>query len=280
MKKIIALVLAALFAVAVFAGCGGSTTTDSNTDTTPATEKAEEVKTFTVGFDAEFPPYGYKDETTGEYTGFDLELAQAVCDSLGWTLNKQPIDWDSKDNELNAGTIDCIWNGFTINGREDSYTWSVPYVDNSQVVVIKKGSDIKSLDDLSGKVVAVQADSSALEALTGEDATDANKKLCASFAELQQIGNYNDALMNLDAGAVDAVCMDIGVASYNVKKNADKYDVLSDQIATEQYGIGFKKGNTELKDTVEEALLKLVEDGTFMEIAEKYELSDAVCLGK
>ena len=280
MKKIIALVLAALFAVAVFAGCGGSPTTDSNTDTTPATEKAEEVKTFTVGFDAEFPPYGYKDETTGEYTGFDLELAQAVCDSLGWTLNKQPIDWDSKDNELNAGTIDCIWNGFTINGREDSYTWSVPYVDNSQVVVIKKGSDIKSLDDLSGKVVAVQADSSALEALTGEDATDANKKLCASFAELQQIGNYNDALMNLDAGAVDAVCMDIGVASYNVKKNADKYDVLSDQIATEQYGIGFKKGNTELKNTVEEALLKLVEDGTFMEIAEKYELSDAVCLGK
>ena len=279
MKKIIALVLVALFAVAIFAGCGGNTT-ESKTDTTSASEKTEEVKTFTVGFDAEFPPYGYKDETTGEYTGFDLELAQAVCDSLGWTLNKQPIDWDSKDNELNAGTIDCIWNGFTINGREDSYTWSVPYVDNSQVVVVKKDSDIKSLDDLSGKVVAVQADSSALEALTGEDATDANKKLCASFAELQQIGNYNDALMNLDAGAVDAVCMDVGVASYNVNKNADKYEVLSDQIASEQYGIGFKKGNTELKDTVEEALLKLVEDGTFMEIAEKYELSDAVCLGK
>ena len=109
--------------------------------------QVEEKPVFTVGFDAEFPPYGYKD-TNGEYVGFDLDLAQEVCNRRGWTLKKQPIDWDLKDKELNSGSIDCIWNGFTIDGREDEYTWSVPYVDNSQVVVVKKGSAIKALSDL------------------------------------------------------------------------------------------------------------------------------------
>ena len=108
--------------------------------------------TFVVGCDAEFPPYGYKDEA-GEYVGFDLDLAQEVCNRRNWKLVKQPIEWNSKDMELNSGTIDCIWNGFTINGRENDYTWSLPYVDNSQVVVVKKDSNINSLDDLKGKNV-------------------------------------------------------------------------------------------------------------------------------
>ncbi|MBQ4362676.1 MAG: transporter substrate-binding domain-containing protein, partial [Oscillospiraceae bacterium] len=127
--------------------------------------------TFTVGFDSEFPPYGYKDES-GEYVGFDLDLAQEVCSRRGWTLVKQPIDWDSKDMELSTGAIDCIWNGFTIDGREDDYTWSVPYIDNSQVIVVKSDSGITDASGLAGKVVAVQTDSSALAALTGEDATE------------------------------------------------------------------------------------------------------------
>ncbi|MBQ4257363.1 MAG: transporter substrate-binding domain-containing protein, partial [Oscillospiraceae bacterium] len=118
-------------------------------------------RTFTVGFDAEFPPYGYQDES-GEYVGFDLDLAQEVCKRNGWELVKQPIDWDSKDMELSTGAIDCIWNGFTIDGREDAYTWSVPYIDNSQVIVVKEGSGISAAADLAGKTVCVQADSSAL----------------------------------------------------------------------------------------------------------------------
>ena len=93
-------------------------------------ESTSDQKTFTVGFDAEFPPYGYRDEN-GEYVGFDLELAEEVCNRQGWELVKQPIDWDSKDMELDSGAIDCIWNGFTMNGREDEYTWSEPYIDNS-----------------------------------------------------------------------------------------------------------------------------------------------------
>ena len=162
---------------------------------------AAEATTFNVGFDAAYPPYGYMDEN-GEYTGFDLELAQAVCELQGWELIKTPIDWDSKDMELNSGAIDCIWNGFTINGREDDYTWSVPYVDNSQVVVVAESSGIEDLAGLSGKIVGVQAASAALELLSeGGDQAD----LAATFSMLQQYPEYNSAFLELAAGSIDAV---------------------------------------------------------------------------
>ncbi len=233
--------------------------------------------TFTVGFDAEFPPYGYMDDN-GEYTGFDLELAEEVCNRNGWTLVKQPIDWDAKDAELNSGTIDCIWNGFTIQGREDQYTWSVPYVDNSQVFVVKADAGIASQADLAGKHVGVQKDSSALAALEGDSAD-----LAATFAELIQYADYNTGFMDLEAGAIDAIAIDIGVANYQIGQRGDGYTILKDQLASEQYGIGFLKGNDALKDEVESVLMEMVKDGTFMSIAEKYSdfgLVDSVCLGK
>ena len=237
----------------------------------------EDDNTFIVGFDAEFPPYGYKDDN-GEYVGFDLDLAQEVCDRNGWTLKKQPIEWNSKDMELNSGSISCIWNGFTMNGREDDYTWTKPYVDNSQVVVVRKDSGITQLNDLSGKVVAVQADSSALAALTGEDASEENKTLCATFKDLQQVGDYNSAFMNLESGAVNAICMDIGVANYEIESRGDKFMMLEDRLSSEEYGIGFKKGNTELRDKVQATLLDMLADGTFDEIAEKWGLEESICL--
>ena len=207
-------------------------------------------KTLTVGFDAQYPPFGYKDDN-GEYVGFDLDLAQEVCDNLGWELVKKPINWDSKDMELNSGSIDCIWNGFTMNGREDDYTFSDPYVDNSIVVVVAKDSDINKLSDLAGKVVDVQADSSGLAALQGDDATDENKELTASFAELQQVADYNTAFMNLESGAVDAVVLDIGVAKYQMSSKGDAFRMLDEQVSSEQYAIGFKIGNSELRDQVQ-----------------------------
>ena len=237
----------------------------------------EDDNTFIVGFDAEFPPYGYKDDN-GEYVGFDLDLAQEVCDRNGWTLKKQPIEWNSKDMELNSGSISCIWNGFTMNGREDDYTWTKPYVDNSQVVVVRKDSGITQLNDLSGKVVAVQADSSALAALTGEDASEENKALCETFKDLQQVGDYNSAFMNLESGAVNAICMDIGVANYEIESRGDKFMMLEDRLSSEEYGIGFKKGNTELRDKVQATLLDMLADGTFDEIAEKWGLEGSICL--
>ena len=237
----------------------------------------DEAKTFTVGFDAEYPPYGYMGDD-GEYTGFDLELAQAVCDLEGWELVKTPINWDSKDMELDSGSIDCIWNGFTMTGREEDYTWSKPYVDNSQVIVVKKDAGISALSDLAGKTVGVQAASAALQVLQDEEQ---QKALADTFAGLQEFADYNSAFVELQAGAVDAIAMDIGVAKYQIENrdNGEDYEILEEHLNSEKYAIGFKKGNTELCDTVNADLDKLLADGTFDKLAEKYELTDMVCLG-
>lgn len=231
-------------------------------------------KTFTVGFDAEYPPYGYMDDN-GDYTGFDLELAQAVCDMEGWTLEKKPIEWNSKDMELESGAIDCIWNGFTMDGREDDYTWSQPYVDNSQVVVVAENSGISSLTDLAGKTVGVQAASAALTLLQEDQA-----ELADTFAGLQEFADYNSAFVELQAGSVDAVAMDVGVANYQIKTRGEGYIILPEVLNSEKYAVGFKKGNTELCETVDADLTKLAEDGTIAKLAEKYDISDLICIGK
>lgn len=234
-----------------------------------------ENKTLTVGFDAEYPPFGYKDDN-GEYVGFDLDLAQEVCDNLGWELVKKPINWDSKDMELNSGSIDCIWNGFTINGREDDYTWSDAYLNNEQVMVVAADAGIEKLADLEGKNVVVQAASAALDALNSDD----NKELTESFGSLTENPDYNTAFMNLDSGAADAIAVDIGVAKYQLgQREEGKYVILDEPIQSEQYGIGFAKGNDELKDTVWAELLKLYEAGEVDKLAEQYEVADMLCIG-
>ena len=256
-------------------------TSEAKTDAAEG-ESTEDKKTFTVGFDAEFPPYGYRDES-GEYVGFDLDLAAEVCDRQGWELVKQPIDWDSKDMELSSGAIDCIWNGFTMNSREDAYTWSDPYIDNSQVFVVAADSGIENKSDLAGKVVAVQKDSSALAALNDEENED-NIALRDSFSQLIEYADYNTAFMDLEQGAVEAVAIDIGVAQYQIDKREEgAYVILAgddNKLASEQYAIGFKKGNDELRDTVQDTLDEMVKDGTFAKIAEEWGLTDSVCLGK
>ncbi len=248
MKKLF--IFAALAILCVLAGC-----------------KKEQANTFTVGFDAEFPPYGYKDEKTGEYTGFDLELAEEVAKRNGWTLVKKPINWDSKDMELNSGAIDCIWNGFTINGRENDYTWTEAYVDNTQVVMVKKGSPIKTLADLGGKVVAAQTDTPVLKALQeGGDKADLGK----TFKKIVISSNYVSAMMELESGAVDAVAVDSGVAKAKIADTGDKFVILDETIMSEQYGIGFKKGNTALRDKVQATLKTMVADGSAVELSKKY----------
>ena len=227
---------------------------------------ANDDDTFIVGFDAEFPPYGYKDDS-GNYVGFDLDLAKEVCKRNNWTFKAQPIDWDAKDAEIDSGSIDCIWNGFTINGRENDYTWSEPYIDNKQVVVVKSDANIKSLADLKDKIVETQKDSSALAALQGD-----NKTLADTFKELKEVADYNTAFMDLESGACDAVAIDIGVAQHQVssKDNSDDFSILNDTISSEQYGVGFKKGNTDLKDQVQKTLDEMFKDGTVQKIAKNY----------
>ena len=202
---VVALVFVALFVMGTasagfldFLGGGSQGTNDENT--------------FIVGFDAEFPPYGYKDDS-GNYTGFDLDLAKEVCERNNWTFQAQPIDWDAKDAELESGSIDCIWNGFTIDGRENDYLWSNPYFDNKQIFVVKEGSGVSSIDDLAGKTVETQKDSSALAALQGD-----NKTIADTFGTLTEVADYNTAFMDLESGACDAVAMDIGVATILIKK--------------------------------------------------------------
>jgi polar amino acid transport system substrate-binding protein len=260
MKKLCSVLLVMALAITMLVGCGNSTT-----------------KTFTVGFDAEFPPYGFMDET-GEYVGFDLDLAAEVCERNNWELVKQPIDWDAKDMELSSGTIDCIWNGFTINGHEDDYAWSSPYVNNAQVFVVTDSS-IVTFDDLSGKNIGVQKASSGLAALNNDE----NAELTASFNEVREYSDYNIAFMDLESGAIDALAVDSGVAIFQLSSREEGFTILDKEISAEQYGIGFALGNEELRDQVEATLMEMLDDGTFMEIASNYaycDLDKNVCLEK
>jgi polar amino acid transport system substrate-binding protein len=280
MRKKLALLLAgSMMAAMVLAGCGdkADVAKEDTAKTEASAESKEGGKTFTVGFDAEYPPYGYMDEN-GEYTGFDLELAEAVCEMEGWELVKKPINWDSRDLELNSGSIDCIWNGFTMNGREDDYTFSTPYVDNSQVIVVAEASGIEKLEDLAGKTVGVQAASAALQLLQTSEKEGGQKELADTFGSLNEFADYNTAFTELQAGALDALAIDIGVANYQLKSRGEGYTILSEELNTEQYAIAFKKGNEELRDIIDADLKKLTEDGTVAKLAEKYDIADMVTL--
>ena len=284
MKKLVAALLVAGMAVSLTAcGNGGSDTdapasSGSGNETTDSeaaagdedTQAADESgavggETFTVGFDQDFPPFGYVGDD-GEFTGFDIEMATECAKRMGKEIKLQPIDWDAKDMELESGTIDCIWNGFTMNGREDQYTWSDSYMDNTQVVITKKDSGITTLADLAGKIVEVQKESSAQSALEDEDHTE----LLASFGDFLQVAEYNTAFMDLESGAVDAIAIDIGVANFQLEGKEDDYLILEETISSEQYAVGFLKGNETLRDEVQSTLMEMVEDGTFAEISDKY----------
>ena len=277
MKKWISLLcaLAMLFSLAACSGSPDSSTPDGSTPAGSDGAGTAAKTTFTVGFDQNFPPFGYIGDD-GEFTGFDLELAAEVAKRLNLELKLHPVDWDAKDMELSSGVIDCIWNGFTITGREDEYTWSDPYMDNNQVFVTTTESGITSFADLSGKTVAVQVDSSAQKALDQAE----NAELKASFGNLTTVPDYNTAFMDLEAGAVDAIAMDEGVAKYQIAGRGDEFVILEQVLAPEQYAIGFNKGNTELRDKVQGALMEMVEDGTFAEISQKWFGEDVCILGQ
>lgn len=246
-----------------------------NTETRQAerTDETSEGGTFTVGFDQDFPPMGFVGED-GEYTGFDLELAQETAKRLGLTYVAQPIAWDAKNMELESGNIDCIWNGFTMTGREDEYTWSEPYMENSQVVVVMEDSGIETLEDLAGKIVEVQADSSAEAAL--KEMPD----LTSTFGTLQTTPDYNTAFMDLEMGSVDAIAMDVIVAGYQMQEREGSFKILEESLASEEYAIGFKKGNTELCEKVQQTLEEMAADGTMAEISEKWFGEDITTVGK
>jgi polar amino acid transport system substrate-binding protein len=224
---------------------------------------------FIVGFDQDFPPYGYVGDD-GQFTGFDLDLAKAVCELEGWTFSPKPIAWDAKDGLLNSGQITCIWNGFTIESRENDYAFTSAYMENRQVVVVKADSAIKTPADLAGKNVITQADSTAYHLLSkGGD----KESLGSSFSQLQTIGEYNTAFMMLESGAVDAIAADYPVATFNIGDKKSSYRILDESLSSEHYGVGFAKGDagSELAKKVEADLKKLDEQGKVREICQKYQ---------
>lgn len=290
MKKTLAMMTAAMMVAGALAGCGSSSSTPAAT-TAAATEAATDAATteagdtaaaaegtvktpsgkFTVGFDQEFPPMGFVGDD-GQFTGFDLDLAKEVASRLGLEFVPQPINWDAKDMELDSGNIDCIWNGFTMQGREDDYTWVGPYMANNQVFVVTADSDIATKADLVGKAVEVQKDSSGLAALQGE------AELSASFGSMTEVADYNTALMDLESGACDAVCMDSIVAGYQIKSSGKDMKILDDTLSAEEYGIGFKKGEDELAKAVHDTLMEMKDDGTVAKISNDWFGSDVFTL--
>jgi len=262
MKKYLIMILSLVLAVTVFTACGSDETSSPTKET------------LVVGFDKEFPPMGFVADD-GSFVGFDLDLAKEVADRLGYELKLQPISWSAKDMELDSGNIDCVWNGFTISEeRKNQYTWTQPYMNNNQIVVVLNNSDIASLADVAGKTVAVQDDSSALSAI------DANVQLKDSIGNLVKTQTNLNALMELESGAVDAVVMDEIVARYNIEKKGANYKVLDEPVGAEVFGIGFKLGNTELRDKVEATLLEMAADGKIAEISDSWFGKDITTIGK
>jgi len=288
-KRLLSAVMASAMVLSL-AACGGAktettaaeTSAETKEETTAADTTAADTTaaaaeaaggTLIVGFDQDFPPMGFVGDN-GEFTGFDLDLAKEVASRLGLEYKAQPIAWDSKDMELESGNIDCIWNGFTMTGREDDYTWTTPYMANKQVFVVANDSDINSQADLAGKVVEVQADSSA-EAALREDQDLAN-----TFGQLLTTPDYNTAFMDLEQGAVDAVAMDTIVAAYQIKQRNADFKILDDALSEEEYGVGFKKGNTELRDKVQATLEEMAADGTLAKISDEWFGEDVTTIGK
>ena len=240
-----------------------------------STAAMAETVTFKMGFDAAYPPYSYMDDN-GEYTGYDIEMCKAVCDILDWEIELVPINWDTKLITLDAMEIDCIWSGLTIDVLDpEDYTISMAYSNNSQVILTSNKSGITCLDDLAGKTVGVQLGTSA-DIMLSEDQAD----LAATFAggEPVRFEDYNVCFTELMAESIDAIAIDYPVAMNKIAEYGDEYFILDDVLAAEQYGICFRKDDADMCAAVEGAFMQLVDDGTYLSLAEKYGLDPAALI--
>ena len=229
---------------------------------------------FVLGLDDSFPPMGFRDENN-KIVGYDIDLAKETAKRLGVELVTQPIDWNAKEQELNTGKIDCIWNGFTITAdREKAMSFTKPYLKNAQVVVTKKGSGYTTLASLKGKKVGLQAGSSAADAL------ESAKEFKASLKQVVEFKDNLTALMDLEAKGVDAVVMDLIVANDNINRSGKAFAVLPESLAPENYGVGFRKGDLALRDAVQSTLEAMAKDGTIATITKKWFGSDISVVGK
>ncbi len=264
---------AALVLMANLAGCGKVSDKDSSSGNSSSTsasddslQKVLDSGEFVLGLDASFPPMGFSDENN-EIVGFDIDVAQAVCDKMGVTLVKQPIVWDAKEQDLESGRIDCVWNGMSVSpSRAEAMNLSDPYMENEMIFVVPSDSDIKSLDDIKGKTVAVQLGSTAEEILANAD--------FANDITTTPLEDNVTALQQLELGFSDAVFMDSVVANYLITSEGKDFVILPEGLEKEEYAIGFRKGDQALRDEVQNTLSELKADGTLGEISTKWFGSD------
>lgn len=255
----------------LFAGCSsndsGNAPAEDNSAASADDQSLQKVLDsgkFILGLDATFKPMGYTDEADN-IVGFDIDLAEEVCKRMGVELVKQPIDWDTKEQDLDAGNIDCIWNGMSINpSRQEAMNLSEPYMRNDMIFVVKTESDIASQADLDGKIVAVQSGSSAQDILLESGLNITPVELATNVECLQQ----------LELDLADAVFMDSVVANYEIQTTGKPYTILPDGLSPEEYAIGFRKNDQALRDEVQRILSEMKADGAVEEISSKWFGSD------
>lgn len=282
-KKLVLLVTMALTATLMLTGCGGSDAGKSNsgdssaptsTNVDASWDTVKDKGEFIMGLDDSFPPMGFRDEKN-EISGFDVDVAKEVSSRLGVTLKLQPINWDAKEQELNTGNIDCIWNGFTMTEeRKQALSFTKPYMNNRQVLVVKKDAAYTKLADLEGKKLGLQAGSSAADAL------NASADFKGKLKEVVELDNNMTALMDLEKGGVDAVLMDEVVARYYITIKGKGYKVIDEALATEEYGVGLRKNDVALTEQVQKTLEEMAKDGKLAEISNKWFGKDITTVAK
>lgn len=267
MKKIVTSVCA-LLAVALIAGCSKKSAVDNSLEDLLARGE------FVLGLDDSFPPLGFRNDAN-EIVGFDIDLAKEVASRLGVKFRAQPIDWNSKEQELATGNIDCIWNGLTITElRQKTISFTKPYLNNAQVVVVKKSSNIKTLADLAQKTIGLQAGSSASDAV--EAAVDFKKSIKSVIEFKENITALND----LEIGGVDGVVMDLVVANYAIATSGKDFEVLAEGLLPESFGVGFRKNDVKLTEKVQSILEEMAADKTVEAISTKWFGSDVTVIAK
>jgi ABC-type amino acid transport/signal transduction systems, periplasmic component/domain len=263
MYKKISLLLVLVLVMSVFAvGCGSSDKKSADADT--SLTDLQKKGTMVVGIDDQFPPMGFVGDD-GKLTGFDVELARLVAEKLGVKAKIQPINWDSKEMELNNGNIDVIWNGYTITAdRIKNVEFTKPYLNNEQVLVVANDSTYKTKADLKGKTIGAQTDSSGLAAL------QADTEFSSTLADIPTYDDYLMALMDLTNSRLDAVAIDKIFIDYTMQQQPGKYRVLDESLSDEYYGIGCSKGSVALRKAIDKALDELYEDGSIDKLSTKW----------
>ena len=267
-KKFLSLIMVGVLVLgaAVLTGCGSG-----NDEAAAGNESGE---TIVVGLDDTFAPMGFRDES-GELIGFDIDLANKVGEELGVNIEFKPIDWNAKEMELKAGTIDCVWNGMSVTPeRKENMALSDKYLNNKIVLMALADSDTDVTDasQLADLKIGTQVDSSALGVLKSNEAYDSFKD------NVQEYDTYDTAIMDLKAGRIDVIAVDQVLGEYTNNNLGGEMKECTYDLGDDLYVIGFAKDNTELRDKVNDALKTLVDNGEAAKISEKWFGRDIVIL--